>query len=466
MNERRGNPARLLAALLGAAWVGTVPAQTGATAQAAAAAGTATAAAVTNAPPAWSLDECLRYAAKRSRELRALELGFESQKLATLIRQGDFQWRLSADVEHRMGDEDANSGSLSLRRSAASGVDVTASVQASDGEGADDDTASWSLRLSKVVLGGADESRLPLDLAALDELIRRNAVVRYRRELVLKVKRAFYRVIQAFQTERIAEMRLERARTTLEHAAQRDNLLDLAAAKLEAPDAESARLQAQRATESALDELKTVIGMDVATPLNVRRELDFRPREVNPAADLRHCLANHEDLLNKRLEFRKLEMDETVRRAKTLPQVKLRGGVSQGSEEAMDFGADPEFTAGLSLAWTWISRPERAALRKALKDLEAKRLEIEILAQEKERGLRDLVRRLDETLQLIAIQEERVKLAEWSLALYRDRWENGEIGILEYLRSQNNLENSRIQLLNLRTTYMDRLSEYLFTAGK
>jgi outer membrane protein TolC len=464
MNDRRHGAAWVVAALLGAAWASVAPAQTGAIARTAAAA--AAAAAPTNAPPSWSLDECLRLAQKRSRELRALELSLESQKLATLVRQGDFAWRLSASAEHAAGEEDATTGSLSLRRNAANGADVTATVQATDAEGGAADTASLALRLTKTVLGGATESRLPLDIAALDELIRRNAVARYRRELVQKVKRAYYRVIQAHQTERIAEMRVQRARTTLEHAAQRDNLLDIAAAKLEAPDAEIALLQARRATETALDDLKAVIGLEVATPLAVRRELDFRQRDVNVAADLRHCLANHEDLLNKRLELRKLEMDETVRRAKTWPLVRVTGGASQGSEEGMDFGAEPEYTAGLSLAWAWLSRPERAAVRKAWKDLDAKRLEIEILAQDKERAIRDLARRLDETLRLIAVQEEHVKLGEWTVELYRDRWENGEIGILEYLRAQNNLENSRIQLLNLRTTYMDRLGEYLFTVGK
>ena len=48
----------------------------------------------------------------------------------------------------------------------------------------------------------------------------------------------------------------------------------------------------------------------------------------------------------------------------------------------------------------------------------------------------------------------------------KDRWENGEIDILEYIRSQNGLEDSRVQLINLKTSYMELLAEYLFEVGK
>jgi len=40
------------------------------------------------------------------------------------------------------------------------------------------------------------------------------------------------------------------------------------------------------------------------------------------------------------------------------------------------------------------------------------------------------------------------------------------MGILEFIRSQNDLENNRIQLINQRTTYLDLLGEYMFAVGK
>ena len=44
--------------------------------------------------------------------------------------------------------------------------------------------------------------------------------------------------------------------------------------------------------------------------------------------------------------------------------------------------------------------------------------------------------------------------------------ENGEIDILEFQRSQTNYEDSRIDLINLKTTYMERLAEYTYEIGR
>ena len=50
--------------------------------------------------------------------------------------------------------------------------------------------------------------------------------------------------------------------------------------------------------------------------------------------------------------------------------------------------------------------------------------------------------------------------------LYQDRWENGEIGILEYVRSQNELENAGTQLILQKTSHMELLAQYTFAVGR
>ena len=65
----------------------------------------------------------------------------------------------------------------------------------------------------------------------------------------------------------------------------------------------------------------------------------------------------------------------------------------------------------------------------------------------------------------IETKESEIKLNELRVELFKDRWESGKMGILEYLRSQNDLENSRIELNNLKTSYMSNLQSYLFETG-
>lgn len=73
---------------------------------------------------------------------------------------------------------------------------------------------------------------------------------------------------------------------------------------------------------------------------------------------------------------------------------------------------------------------------------------------------------MEETLQLVRLQQQKLRVAERRSELYQDRWENGEIGILEHIRSQNELENSRILLITYQTNYMELLGEYDFEVGR
>ena len=127
---------------------------------------------------------------------------------------------------------------------------------------------------------------------------------------------------------------------------------------------------------------------------------------------------------------------------------------------------ETEHSIDLSLSWDLGVRARHAQYGRVENDIRAKVLQIRILEQEKAKKIRDLVRRLDEALKLIRLQEARVKLGIRRVELYLDRWEIGEIDILEYIRSQDSLENSRIELINHKTTYMELLGEYKFTVGR
>ena len=111
-------------------------------------------------------------------------------------------------------------------------------------------------------------------------------------------------------------------------------------------------------------------------------------------------------------------------------------------------------------------RTERLKTRRLAQQIASDEIGIEDIKQARVRSLRDFARRIGETRRLVELQEVKIKVAERRSELYADRWQNGEIDILEYIRSQNDLENSRIQLINLQTTYMDLLGEYEFNVGR
>ena len=52
------------------------------------------------------------------------------------------------------------------------------------------------------------------------------------------------------------------------------------------------------------------------------------------------------------------------------------------------------------------------------------------------------------------------------MRIYQDRWENGEIDIVEYIRSQNSVEDARVTLINDQMTYLDVLARYHNLTGR
>lgn len=416
-----------------------------------------------------TLSECLEYALAHSRELHKLRIAQDSQELNTLVRRGKFRFDLSANANHTIDAEDTTS-SISLKKELPGSVNVSATGSANGyGDNTDNtDSAQLAFRISKVILGGGSirESMLDIDNSLLDELVKQNLVHRYGRELSYKLKRTFYRLIRNQQTLRINQMRLERAKKNLEHAIERQRPLDIATARTEVPENEAAVLRAERLIASSLDELKELMGMNVLFDIDIDTTFEFATKPVDANDDIVFCYGNHEDILNSELQKRKLENELPVPRAKRLPKVTVSGTATQGSEDGVNLSGDSEGRLGVTLAWEIGGVTERLNAERLANDIRSKQIDIHDIKQSKVRSIRDLARRLAETLQLIELQEQKIQVAELRSELYADRWENGEIDILEYIRSQNDLENSRIALINQQTSYMELVGEYDFNVGR
>ena len=423
-----------------------------------------------------SLPGCIDYALNHSRELKTKEIAEENQKLVTLTKRAKFAFNL--DTEASSDQDGDTSASVTLEKEVVGGVDLSSTYKTTRESGDDDDetTDTFSLRISKVILGGGSirESRLDIDNSLIDEVIRLNELGKFRRELRHKVTKAYYGVIRNTQTLKVWDLRLARAKKNLEHAVERENPLDIATARIQVPENEASKLSAERKIESSLDGLKELMGMDITNKLAIRQEFDFATEKVSVTNDTVFSLRNHEDLLNSRLERKKLENEAHVKGAKVWPKVSLWGDASttvadstdDADAETEEDDDDVDYSAGLSLSWEIMSPTAKATHTKLLNDIRSKALATRTLEEQKSKEIRDLGRRLDEALRLVRLQEEKMKINTRRVELYSDRWKNGEIDILEYIRSQNDLENTRIQLITQKTAYMDLLSEYKFAVGR
>jgi outer membrane protein TolC len=359
-------------------------------------------------------------------------------------------------------EEDPGLSSGSIRQTLPADLDVTLSSSYEEDSG----LTRHAVRLSKTLLGGGTraESRLPIDRALAAEALQANTLSLEERRLALSVTRQFYGIVRDQLTLHLREVQIERAKRNLEHAMVKEDPLDIATARLRIPESELDALSARRAIETGLLALRNEIGMPLTQSLTVNTQLVFSVRAVDPETDLRRALDQHERILNARLDLEISKLEAKVARSKRLPTLN-----AQLTAEERDGGGeetDSDLTGELVLEWPWMDRADRAEARKSQSDIRAAEITQFEVEQEIRRDIQTTLLRLVEAEQSIVLQEERVRVLEQQLRLYLDRWENGEINILEYIRSQNNLEDARVQLVTQQSRYMELLAEYDFNVGR
>lgn len=417
----------------------------------------------------FTVDECFDYALKHSPEIKKRIFSLSNSKHDIDIQRAVFDLSLSGGGSRNMENE-TNSSSLVLNQEVPGGVNVTAAGDLDSDDDDGTDKGALSLTISKQILGGGsiEESLQDYRDSLIDELISRNLLEREKRDIKSDIQSIFYEIIENLQSLEVERRRLESAKKNLEHAIERDKPLDIATAKIEIPQTELNLIRAERTIQSNLDDLKVLIGMSPDEKLLINEEFSYEILKFNVEEDLMYAEDNDELFINNGLSKEILERDVRVKKERTQIDVDLRFQqrfVNEGENTANLRGND-EQVISINFGWEFGRRADKARLAKSKNRLDENTVDLYILRQNKFRSLRGIARDLEETEKSITIQEQRIALNETQIELYKDRWENGEIDILEYIRSQNNLESSRVQLIRLKTNYMNLVNRYNFEVGK
>lgn len=404
----------------------------------------------------FSLAACEAYATTNAYALQHQRLATANSEFDTVIAWQEFAPRLNAQIGHFRADgKTIDSGSLGLSQPLPFGVSVGAG-----GSATDDDDAAWSAAISKRLWGAGSwsgsmaavwNSRLREQVAAhLEELTRR--------DLIEAVRRNYYDIIRKRQTLVSSRLRVQQARRNLELAQAREEPLDIATAQVEVPQSEAQVLSGEREVLSAIDLLKETLGMPLQTPFEIDETLPFATVTLDAAADVRWCLDHHESLVNRRLAIRAIRNDLTRLHEDVGPTVTLSGEVAGAENNGVDAPTEKRIT--LRAEWPVGNRAERSRLAIKRNELEDARLGLRQEEIRLQRIVIDLARRLDELKRQVAIDHARMDLMQTRMRIYQDRWENGEIDIVEYIRSQNSVEDARVTLINDQMNYLDVLARF------
>lgn len=344
-------------------------------------------------------------------------------------------------------------------------ADLEAQFSARHQEASGGDLTNYAFTLSKTVLGGGSrlEGRIHLERALIREAREANNLSREQRRMFLTVTQRYYNVVRNQLTLRLRQLQIDRAKRNLEHARVKEDPLDIATARLGVPESELEVLRTERSIADGLLELRDEIGMPLAQPLAVNTQLVYEVRRPDLDRDLPLALERHENILNAQLELRLNRMERRVANTKRLPEVRLELTAEQ-TESA--FEDDSEVRGDVVLEWPWLDRRDRAEARQRELDVAQSEVRLFEAVRDVEKEIKSLGLRLAEAERTVELQAERVEVLERQLRLFQDRWENGEINILEFIRSQNDLENARVRLVAQQTRYLELLAEYDFAAGR
>jgi len=409
-----------------------------------------------------SLEECLAYAHRNAPGLNLQRLSYsnvvEAVQIARATYDPVFRVRRGWQSED---DPNRTTGSVSQTLPAELDAQFTARHQDSGGN----ELTEYALRLSKTLLGGGSllEGRLPIERALIQEAREANSLSLEQRRQLLTVTQNYYAVVRDRLTLRLRQLQLARAERNLEHAKVKEDPLDIATARLRIPESELEVLSTRRRIANGLLDLRDEIGMPVSHPMTVNTQMVYAVRDLDVRSDVARALEEHERVLNARLDLELNEKEFKVARTRRMPEVRVEMTVERTDSALED---DSEARGELVFEWPWLDRRDRAEARQRLIDVEQSEIRLFDTVQDVRKSIESLALRVEEARKSVALQEERVKVLEQQLRLYQDRWENGEINILEYIRSQNDLENARVQLVSQQTRYMELLAEYDFATGR
>ena len=415
----------------------------------------------------WTIDQIVEYAVKNSPNIKNSELSLENQVERSAIARAAFDTTLnSSATSHTDGSSDSQS--FSLNQPLPAGFD--AKVSGSHSRNNDDsDNTDLALTISKQILGGGSlsTSLKTIRNSHTDELISLNLLKRSKRDLVRDVMLSFYSLIRATKSLDISLRRLETSKKNLEMAIAREDPLDISSAKINVPRDEISVIADRVRLKNQLDSLQVLMGLPPEEGFEVQTNFEFSLAEPNAREDIKYAQQNSEDFLNLELSRIKLERELEDRDEKNSADVSLfvKHSFENDTDDNINLRGDEDTSVGVNLSWRIGNRAEIAQLKIAKNNLRENTLDYKILYNDRLQSLRRLERALYELNTSITVQEQEIKFNEEQVELYKDRWESGKMAILEYLRSQNRLEDSRIRLINLQTNYMETLQNYLFDTG-
>lgn len=290
----------------------------------------------------------------------------------------------------------------------------------------------------------------------------KEAVRETKQETIYNTKQAFYGYLLAKEFVRVAEEAVEVAQKHLDNVKALYEVglaskFDLLRSEVQLANLQPRLIRARNNLKIAELSLKTVLGLNLETPIEIKGELQYQPFPVDEEECYRLALQNRPELLQ--LNFQKQRTAEMINlaRALGLPTVAVSGNFNYWSNR-FNFKKDTwsnyysvNLVVSIPIFNGFATSARVAQSKAALRELENTR-----------QGLENLIRfevsqallRLKEAEESLLSQEKNVEQAQESLRI-------AELNYAEGLATTLDVSSAQAALSQAKTNYSQALYDYM-----
>ncbi len=284
------------------------------------------------------------------------------------------------------------------------------------------------------------------------------ALVEARRRVVGDTLTRFYDALQAQLRAEIAAASRRDADELLRIAQakfERGRLAEIEAteARVSADSAAVAQRRAESAAATALDELKSFLGLALDEVIVLSREESRvgTPGEAEEGELTARAFAQRADLRRLALNLRSAELSVRQAEAKSRPGVYLTGEYARSGEaatirESWRDLANPSWYVGIAATSSLTAAEDRAEIDRARGGLGLARVEEELRREEIRLEVRRLAREVRDAAANVGVLRETVRIAEGNLRIRQVQFEHGLVRSIDVTQTEGQLSEARVQL--------------------
>ena len=308
--------------------------------------------------------------------------------------------------------------------------------------------------------GGKIESQI--ESSEIDVKTSELATERQRETTKFEVIQAYYNALEAKRNSEVDQETVDNYSAHLENVTQLFSAgatarIDVIRSNVELSNARQSLIQSRNSYEVNLAQLRNLIGIDRAEPLNLTDDLSedtyaIFNRSLESCTDYAH--ENRKDLISDQFEIAQSELDIKIAKANYKPSVNANAGANWGGSIHPSGDWDPDINAGISASWNIF---DSGVTRAQIEAAEARR-DAAQLTFERDRDLIDLNLRtaylnMREAEARFNSTGQAVNQAEEDYFIAREKYRVGEGLLLDIIDAQLALSTAKKNAISARYDY-------------